>query len=733
MRCTFRPRPLDGCGLIVSGAPTSTRCLLHAPVCRVPEASAVASRPRRRWSWAGAAIFRPHDYDILLQSCGGDLDALKRIHSCLTTSGLFRECPRLSSRVIFNYSGLGMLDDARSLFDGLDCRDSFVWNTLIRGYANAGASQEALQLYALMHKCGVPSDNFTFPFALKACATASWLLQGKLIHGQILRTGFGSDAFVEAGLVDMYAKSGDLGEARKLFDKMFKRDLVSWTAMITGYEQSECAEDSLKMFLQMQEEGFVPDCVALVTVASAVAQLGALKDAKSIHACVIRRGFEKDLSVENSLVSMYARCGDVGLARRAFDRMSDRDRISWNSMLSGYSQNGHARDCLLLFYQMKLSSLKPNSVTMLILVSACACLGSLQASKAIHKFIIENSIEFHTTLRNAVVDMYSKCGDLETAVQLFETMPERNTSSWNVMICSYGMHGHGTESVALFHRMQDEGFEPNHITFTCLLSACSHAGLVDEGRKCFRLMQQRTGVAPTMKHYACMVDMLGRAGFLDEARKLISEMPSQPNDSVWGALLGACRIHRNLAVGEYAANNLFLVEPDHAGYYVLMSNVYAASGKWNEVGRLREVMKFKGMKKPAACSMIEFDGEVHAFYSSDRSFPDLGQLYRKAETLTMEVRELGYVPDPSCVLHDVEDEDKEHIVSFHSEKLALAFGLMHTSPGTPIQVTNNLRICCDCHTAFKFVSDMYKRKISLRDSNRFHHFEKGACSCRDYW
>ncbi|KAF3783499.1 Pentatricopeptide repeat-containing protein [Nymphaea thermarum] len=731
MRGIFHPRPLNGCAWTVSGVPTSTPYVLHCLVCRASESSARASKSHRRWL-CGAAICDPHHYDLLLQSCSGDLDALKRIHSSLTTSGLIRGRPRLSSRVIFNYSGLGMLDDARSLFDALDCRDPFVWNTLIRGYANAGSSQEALQLYALMHKSAVPSDNFTFPFALKACATASQLLEGKLIHGQIIRTGFGSDAFVEAGLVDMYAKCGDVRAARKVFDKMVRRDLVSWTAMITGYEQSECADDSLEMFLKMQKESFVPDCVTLVTVASAVAQLGALKEAKSIHAYVIRNGFEKDLSVDNSLVSMYTRCGEVGLARRVFDRMSDRDRISWNSMLSGYSQNGHTTDTLLLFDQMKLSGVKPNSVTVLIVVSACACVGSLQVGKAIHRFIIDNRIEFDNTLRNAIVDMYAKCGDLDTAVQLFETMHERNTSSWNVMICSYGIHGYGKDAVALFYRMQDEGFEPNHVTFTCLLSACSRAGLVDEGRECFYLMR-RTGVTPTVKHYACMVDMLGRAGFLDEARNLIAEMPSQPNDSVWGALLGACRIHRNLGLGEYAANNLFHLEPDHAGYYVLMSNVYAASGKWKEVGKLREIMRFKGLKKPAACSMIEFDGEVHAFYSSDRSCPDLGPLYRQAETLVMEIRGLGYLPDRSCVLHDVEDEDKEHILSFHSEKLALAFGLMHTSSGTPIQVTNNLRVCCDCHTVFKFISNMYRRKITLRDSNRFHHFEKGVCSCRDYW
>ncbi|KAG9447360.1 hypothetical protein H6P81_013488 [Aristolochia fimbriata] len=606
---------------------------------------------------------------------------------------------------------------------------------MIRVHTNAGQHEEALALYSLMRRRGITPNNYTFPFVFKACSSRSWISEGKSVHLDVVKTGFDSDMYVEAALLDMYAKCGEIDNGRKVFDEMSTRDLVCWTAMITAYEQSERPAESLSLFCQMQLEGFVADLVAIVTVASAVGQLADLKKAQSVHCHSIHNRFIEDVNVANSIVAMYSRCGEVESARTVFDCVNEKDVISWNSMLSGYSQNGNATEALSLFDAMLASGIEPTSVTALIVVSSCAYLGSLCQARKIHEFVLGSRMEVDTTLWNAIIDMYAKCGDLATAMQIFNSRPvnERDVSSWNVMLSGYGMHGLGGESLNLFASMQEAGVQPNHITFTCLLSACSHAGLVDEGRKLFGDMRKKLFVNPLVKHYVCMVDLFGRAGLLEEAHALIAEMPLEPTDEIWGALLGACRIHRNAELGEVAAKNLFQLEDKHTGYFVLLSNIYAASSKWHEVRKLRQDLKSKGMKKAAAFSVIEWGKEVHGFHTADQTHPEFLEVYRKVESLVVELRMAGYVPDTSCVLHDVEEEDKENLLNFHSEKLAVAFGIMKIEVGLPLHVTKNLRVCNDCHSALKFVSYTEKRKIIVRDANRFHHFENGLCSCNDYW
>ncbi|XP_015579664.2 pentatricopeptide repeat-containing protein At2g01510, mitochondrial [Ricinus communis] len=676
-------------------------------------------------------------YDNLVKFCDG-LAVLKQIHSALTTNSLITKSPHLAAQIIIKYAKFGYLNCARSLFDGInirgDNRSSFLWNTMIRAYANAGLCFETLELYMLMRRAGVSSNNYTFPFIFKACASNSLLLQGKVAHGDAVKADFDSDVYVKAALVDMYAKCGQFCDGRKIFDEMPVKDLVCWTAMITAYEQGEKPDEALILLRKMQQHGLFPDEVTMVSVASAIGQLWDAKWAQSVHAYAIRRSFLKEIFVANSILAMHTKCGNMEKSCLIFDMMDERNVISWNSMLSGYTQNGQASEALFLFDKMRDSGCEPNSVTALIMVAACAYLGSRHLGGKFHDFILDSKMKIDMNLRNALINMYAKCGDLKTAVEMFNDVhpSERNVSSWNVLISGYGMHGHGKEALRLYSRMQEESVEPNHITFTSILSACSHAGLIDEGRKCFADMP-KLSVTLELKHYACMVDMLGRAGLLQEALDLIKEMPLPPNDAVWGALLLACKIHGNMELGEIAANNLFQLEPDHTGYYVLMSNIYAASNKWQEVGKLREDMKNKGLKKPAAFSVIEYGKEVHGFHTADHESPYWQEVYRKVESLAIEMKIAGHIPDLSCALHDVEEEDKEHILNYHSEKLAVAFGILKIDWGMAIRVTKNLRVCSDCHSAFKFISQIYGRNIIVRDTNRFHHFQGGTCSCKDYW
>ncbi|XP_010942311.1 LOW QUALITY PROTEIN: pentatricopeptide repeat-containing protein At2g01510, mitochondrial-like [Elaeis guineensis] len=674
-------------------------------------------------------------YDLHLRSCN-NLYSLEQIHSNLATTGLLQHSPHLSAQIIVNYSKFGLLDRARALFDAVHANRSFLWNTIIRVYATSGHVDEALHLYSFMRPTGIPPNNYTFPFVLKACASKPMLRlrRGRGLHCEALKTGFDLDIFVQAALVDMYAKCGEIDDGCQVFDGMLEKDIVSWTTMITAYEQSTHPQESLLLFRQMQAQGIGGDQVTAISVASAIAQLGDIKTARSLHTHVIRNGFRGHVEVGNSLIAMYSNCGDVKSARLVFDGMKERDDISWNSMISGYSQNGNASDALLLFEQMRVHGPESNMVTALALISVCSHLGSLHLAKQVHSLIVSWKVDINTLLWNSLADMYAKCGDMDSAVQMFHDnrTSTKDASSWNVMISAYGLHGHGREALKLYQQMRAQGIQPDDITFTSLLSACSHAGLVEEGREVFDSMKELT-MLPMAKHYACMVDLLGRAGLLDEAFDLIAEMPSEPNDAVWGALLGACRIHGNMKLGELAAKRLLCLEPEHTGYHVLMSNVYAASTRWHEVGKVREAMRDRGLKKPAAFSVLEFGREVHGFHTADQFHPEHVKIYGKIEGLIAEMKMKGYVPDGSCVLHDVEEEDKEHILKLHSEKLAVAYGIMRLQDGLPIRITKNLRICNDCHVAFKFISQVCNRMIIMRDANRFHHFQDGSCSCKDYW
>lgn len=674
-------------------------------------------------------------YDRILHSCTS-LAFLSQIHSILTTTGIIKHSVHLNARVIIKYSGFLHLQSARFVFNATDHESSsFLWNTMLRAYANSGFCSEALEFYSLMRKTGIRPNNYTFPFALKSCAANLLPTYGKLLHSEIIRTGFGSDIYVEAALIDMYAGCDFIQDGRKVFDKMSKRDLVCWTSMITAYEQSEQAETALHLLHQMQQEGFCLDWVTAVTVASAIGQLGDAKRAQSVHGYAIRHAFFQDLPVVNSILSMYAKCGEVEKAEMIFHQTKQRNTITWNSMLTCYSQNGQASEALALFEQMKISDVNPNQVTALIVVSSCSYLGSQQLATKIHDFIIQNKIETNLTLWNAIMDMYAKCADLDTALRMCQEVPlsHLDVTSWNTLISGYGMHGYGKEALKLFNKMISHGFQPNHVTFTSILSACSHSGLIEEGRNCFSEMEKFC-VKKEPKHFACMVDMLGRGGFLDEAYELIKNMSSEPNDEVWGALLLACKIYGNATLGKVAADNLFNLEPQHTGYYVLMSNIYATSRNWQEVGRLRQDMKNKGLRKPAGVSLIEFDNKLHGFHTGEEFNSFTREIYEKLERMVVDIKMVGYVPDLSCVFHDVEEEDKHGMLSYHGEKLALAFGLMNVSDTKlAIRITKNLRVCSDCHLAFKLVSRVYGRKIIVRDVNRFHHFKDGFCSCNDYW
>eukprot|EP01018_Ginkgo_biloba_P024981 Gb_25581 [translate_table: standard] len=673
-------------------------------------------------------------FPCVLKACAG-LSALehgKEIHEYIVRNGLESDI-FIGNALVAMYAKCGIWSCAGQVFDKMSGRNVVSWNGMIAGYVQNGQGDEAFKLFYQMQLAGTNPNAVTVVNLLPACAHLEALRHGKEIHCFIKKNNFDSDVFVGNSLIDMYAKCGSIDDAVQVFDRMSHSDVVSWNAMTIGFVQNGYCVEALELFSQMQQLGVKPNSFTFVSILPACGRLKALQQGKEIHDYIIKSGFESHVFVGGTLVDMYSKCGIIEDAQQVFYKMFQRDVVSWNAMIVGYAQNDHPEDALKLFHQMEMAGVKSNSVTIASVLTACARIAALQQGKEMHDYIIRRGFESHVVVSNALIDMYAKCGSIKIARHVFEKMSQRTVVSWNAMISGYGMHGHVDEALTLFNQMHQVGMKPDHITLVAVLSACSHSGLVDEGWHHFDCMTGDYHVTPRMEHYACMVDLLGRAGQLDEAHEFITNMPLEPDASVWGALLGACRIHCNIELAEHVAERLFELEPENAGFYVLLSNIYAVAGRWADVAKVRTMLKDRGLRKKPGCSWIEIDNKVHEFVVGDKVHPQSEKIYAMLESMSEQMKEAGYVPDTNFVLHDVEEEKKEHILCGHSEKLAIAFGLISTSPRTPLRITKNLRVCGDCHSATKFISQIFQREIIVRDTNRFHHFKDGLCSCRDYW
>lgn len=487
---------------------------------------------------------------------------------------------------------------------------------------------------------------------LQVCVNLKELKQA---YAQLIITGIVQNIFLNTQLIIKYVMLGYIENARQVFDQLCERDVVLWNAMIRGYVKNGLCEEAFKLYCQMKLESVQPDKFTFPCVLKACASLSALQEGKGIHGHVIRNGLESDAYVGDNLVYMYSKCRSIKDARRMFDKMTPRTVVSWTKMIAGYAQNGIAKEALVLFHEMQLAGVEPDSLTIVIILPACADLGALKQGKWIHHYVVRNGFGSDIYVGTALIDMYAKCGSIEVARQLFDKMSKRDVISWNAMIAGYGMHGLGEDALAIFAQMQEAHMKPDNATFVGVLSACSHAGLVDKGWDYFGCMSRDYYITPSVEHCACMVDLLGRAGRLEEARDFIEEMPLEPDTGVWGALLGACRIHCNIELGEHAAEHLFRLAPGHSGYYVLLSNIYAGAGRWDDMEKLRTMMKSRGVKKIPGWSLIEVNREVHEFHVGDNSHPLCEKNYAMLETLAGQMEGGGFVHDTNLVLCNMED------------------------------------------------------------------------------
>lgn len=609
---------------------------------------------------------------------------LKQLHAILIKTGQIHD--PLTAAEVIRFCALSPHRDigyARAVLRQIPEPNCFCWNTILRVLAESNdehLQSEALLLFRGMLCDGrVKPNRFTFPSVLKACARTSRLREGKQVHGMILKFGFDGDEFVISNLVRMYVMCALMEDAYSLFSK------------------------------------------------------NAVNSDGPCQMAVDKRREEGNVVLWNIMIDGHVRLGDLKNAKYLFDEMPQRSVVSWNVMISGYAQNGHFMEAINMFQQMQIANVSPNYVTLVSVLPAISRIGALELGKWVHLYARKNEIEIDDVLGSALVDMYSKCGSIEKALQVFERLPKRNAITWSAIIGGFAMHGRAEDAIKYFNSMEEAGVTPNDVAFIGILSACSHSGLVDEGRSFFNHMVKMVGLEPRIEHYGCMVDLLGRAGHLEEAEELIKNMPIKPDDVIWKALLGACKMHKNIEMGERVAETLMELAPHDSGSYVALSNIYASLGNWEAVSGVRLMMRGMDIRKDPGCSWIEIHGIIHEFLVEDDAHPRAKEIQAMLGEISMKLRSKGYRPNTLEVFLNVVEEEKARALQYHSEKIAVAFGLISTAPQYPLRIVKNLRICEDCHASIKLISLIYKRQIIVRDRKRFHHFDHGSCSCMDYW
>lgn len=621
--------------------------------------------------------------------------------------------------------------EAGRVFSEMVAKDSVTWNTMICGYSQMGRHEESVKLFMEMIDEFTP-DVLTITSTIRACGHLGDLQVGKFVHKYLIGSGYEYDTVACNILIDMYAKCGDLLAAQEVFDTTKCKDSVTWNSLINAYTQSGYYKEGVENFKMMKME-IKPDSVTFVLLLSIFSQLADINLGRGIHRDVIKFGFEAEPIIGNSLLDMYAKCGGMDDLLKVFSHMGAHDIISWNTLIAS---SVHFDDCTVGFRainEMRTEGLMPDEATVLGILPMCSLLAARRQGKEIHGCIFKLGFESDVRIGNALIEMYSKCGSLENCTKVFNYMKEKDVVTWTALISALGMYGEGKKALKAFQDMESSGVFPDSVAFIALIFACSHSGMVKEGLTFFDRMKTDYNIEPRMEHYACVVDLLARSGLLAQAEEFILSMPMKPDASLWGALLSACRASGNINIVQRASKQILQLNSDNTGYYVLVSNIYATLGKWDQVRMVRNSMKTKGLKKEPGSSWIEIQKRVYVFRTGDKSFEQYDKVKDLLEYLVGLMAKEGYVADLQFALHDVEEDDKRDMLCGHSERLAIAFGLLNTKPGSPLLVMKNLRVCGDCHTVTKYITKIMQREILVRDANRFHLFKDGTCSCGDHW
>ncbi|XP_062148846.1 pentatricopeptide repeat-containing protein At5g55740, chloroplastic [Alnus glutinosa] len=535
----------------------------------------------------------------------GALEEGKQGHAIAVLGGLELD-NILGSSIINFYFKVGLIEDAELVFSRVLEKDVVTWNLLISGYAQFGQVDKALNMCRLMRLENLRFDSVTLASVLSASSDITNMKLGKEAHCCCIRNNLESDVVVASSIVDMYAKCERIDCARQVFNSTIKRDLVLWNTMLAAYAELGQSGEALKLFYQMQLESVLPNVISWNSVIFGFLRNGQVNEAKEMFLQM------RSLSVEPNL-------------------------ITWTTLVSGMAKNGFAEEAILVFQQMQEAGIKPNSMCLVSALAACTDLAALRYGRLIHGYVTRHDILLSTPIATSLVEMYAKCGVIDEAKWVFDMILSKELPLYNAMICAYALHGQALEAIAIFKQLEEVGIEPDNITFTAVLSACSHAKLVNEGLELFNHMVFEMHMKPTMEHYGCVVNLLSRCGNFDDAFRLILTMPCKPDAHILGSLLYACRDCHEIELGDYLSKHLLELEPDNAGNYVALSNAYAASGRWDEVSYMRDLMKQKGLTKVPGCSWVQIGGELHVFVAGDNSHPKAGDIYTILALLGMEM------------------------------------------------------------------------------------------------
>ncbi|WOL02551.1 hypothetical protein Cni_G11270 [Canna indica] len=606
--------------------------------------------------YAGSALaFDSYAYARALQECIGEGNRLegKAFHGHTLKRGIYLDLFCLN--ILLNmYAKFDLLDDTCKLFAEMPERNMVSFVTLIQAHTKCGRLLEAAQLFRMLHREGHELNHFVFTTVLKLSLNLELSEFGWCAHACIFKLGHDSNAYVGAALLDTYSFYGHVSDARKVFDGIDGRDIVAWTGMISCYADNGYAEAAIQLFSEMTTSGMRPNTFTFTGLIKAAVCLSSLALGKSIHGYSIKSCYESDPYVGGSLLDIYAKYGDIGDARAVFEAVPQNDVILWSFMIARYAQSDQNEEALLIFRRMIKASIDPNEYSFSSVLQACANAKSLNMGMQVHGHVLKIGLVSEFFVANALMNVYAKCGNMEASMEIFSCLSNGNDVTWNTLIVGFMQQGFGEDALRLFHQMHVAQVPKTQVTYSSILQACASIAAIEQARQ-------------------------------DETT------------------------------------------------YVLMSNLYAAGRSWDHVALVRKSMRTKGVKKEPGCSWIEIHSEIHSFRVGDESHPDIRLIHGMLEWLNIKVNRTGYVPNVNVVLHDIDDDKKERLVWVHSERLALAFGLIKLPTASSICIIKNLRFCQDCHASFKVISKIVQREIIVRDINRFHHFEDGTCSCGDYW
>ncbi|KAI5667619.1 hypothetical protein M9H77_17472 [Catharanthus roseus] len=711
----------------------------------MPNQKPVDSRVLLNWRapWRFRQDHRTPYIKLLKTSAGTrNLKLGKIIHAHLLSSDQLSAYNVIGNNTLLNlYVKCDQLSVAQEVFDGMRLRNIVSWSILMSGYLHKGFCPKVLDLFRSMistvdgqrpNELLVP-NKYVLSTVLSCCADNGLLFEGQQCHGYALKSGLVFHRYVKNALLSMYSMCSEVYGAMTVFIEVPGSDIYTYNSILNGLVENGFLGEALNVLRRMVDEHMDWDIVSFLGALGLCARLKNLKMGLQVHARILKVNFVSDQYINSAVTDMYGKCGKISAARKMFDKLEIRNVVSWTSIMAAYSQNECYEQTLKLFLEMDLVGIRPNEYTYAVLLHSSASLTASGFGSSLHAHIDKIGYKGYVVVGNALINMYSRNGNIEAATKIFVMMRFRDSITWNSMISGYSHHGLGKEALAVFYDMLAEQKLPNYVTFVGVLSACGHLRLVEEGFYYLHHLMYKMGIEPGLEHYTCIVGLLGKAGQLDVAENFMRSAPIKWDVVAWRTLLNACHVHRYYGLGMRVAEVLLQLNPDDVSTCILLSNMHAKASSWDGASRMRKLMKGRNIKKEPGLSWTEIGNTTHVFVSDDNKHAESVQIHKKIRDLLSEIKPLGYVPDVASALHDVEEEQIEGSLTYHSEKLATAYALMKTPPSAPIRVIKNLRICDDCHSAVKLISKVTNRLIIIRDVNRFHSFRDGHCSCADYW